>query len=80
MKVRVKYFGMLSEIMGKADEELILEEKATLEDAKSLLMVDREELANRTYKIAVNATLDPEATIELTEGDELSFLPPFAGG
>ena len=80
MKVKVKYFGMLSEVMGKAEEEIMLREEDTIQDVHNLLAAANEELTERTFKIAHNTSMNANLTTVLAEGDELSFLPPFAGG
>jgi molybdopterin converting factor small subunit len=78
MKVSVKYFGMIAEAAGR-DEEV-------LEVAWGISVNELKEQQVQKYKIpdaeavqlAVNQNLGKE--VELKEGDEVAFLPPFAGG
>ena len=78
MKVSVKYFGMIAEAAGR-DEEV-------LEVAWGISVNQLKEQQVQKYKIpdaeavqlAVNQNLGKE--VELKEGDEVAFLPPFAGG
>jgi len=78
MKVSVKYFGILAETAGKKEE--------ILEVAQGMSAAELKVRQIKTYKIpeaesvqlAVNQNLNTE--VELKEGDEVAFLPPFAGG
>lgn len=78
MKVSVKYFGIIAEAAGR-DEEV-------LEVAWGISVNQLKEQQVQKYKIpdaeavqlAVNQNLGKE--VELKEGDEVAFLPPFAGG
>lgn len=78
MKVKVKYFGMVAESVGTTDEVLELEEKTSVQDLKDR-QVEKYEIADpEALQVAVNQNLDNK--VELKEGDEVAFLPPFAGG
>ena len=81
MRVHIRYFAALREVMGRADETLDLPEGATVADA-SLALVERTPalrapLANCVA--AVNrAYVTPDTA--LADGDELVFIPPLGGG
>ncbi|QYA26108.1 MoaD/ThiS family protein [Gramella sp. MT6] len=78
MKVTVKYFGMIAESTGRTEE--------VLEVASGTSSIELKDQQVRKYQIqdpesvqlAVNQNLDNK--VELNEGDEVAFLPPFAGG
>ncbi len=78
MKVTVKYFGLVAEAAEKSEEVLELKGTLTALELKgqclnSLAIADKD-----SVQIAVNQNLDD--TITLKDGDEVSLLPPFAGG
>jgi len=78
MKVTIKYFGMIAETAGKSEEILDLEAGVLVQDLKDL-QVQKYKIADpEAVQIAVNQDLN--SNLELKEGDEVAFLPPFAGG
>lgn len=78
MKINIKYFGMIAESAGKTDEVLHLEEKLSLQELKQQQIRKYKIADPEAVQLAVNQNLDSE--VELKEGDEVAFLPPFAGG
>ncbi|AVR46829.1 MoaD/ThiS family protein [Christiangramia fulva] len=78
MKVKVKYFGMIAEAAGKSEEVLELENKLSVSELKKRQIVNYKIPDPDAVQIAVNHDLKTE--VELKEGDEVAFLPPFAGG
>ncbi len=76
--MRVLFFGMLKDIVGRSEEELDLPAGAVMEDVwshysprlkqfeSSVVLARNQEFANRSTPIA--------------EGDEIAFLPPVSGG
>jgi len=78
MKVTIKYFGMIAETAGKSEEILDLNHGISVQDLKDL-QVQKYKIADpEAVQIAVNQDLNSNS--ELKEGDEVAFLPPFAGG
>ncbi len=75
MILRLKYFGMIVEALGKETEELDLE-IVTVGELKNNF---RSCLKNINFKVAVNYNL-VEDNYKLNEHDEVALLPPFAGG
>jgi molybdopterin converting factor subunit 1 len=81
MKIRVRYFASLREIVGQSEEILTVPEEATVIDAQALLITRYPQLQtilerclsalNRGYVAAETA---------LHEEDELVFIPPMGGG
>jgi sulfur-carrier protein len=76
-KVKVTLFGPLMDCAG-AKKEM----EAEASDVETLDQNFRQlfpAFHKHQYRIAVNRKIVKENT-ELTEGDEIAFLPPFAGG
>ena len=78
MKINIKYFGQVAEKVGKSGEVLGLENKISVEELKHRQVQKYGIPDPGAIQIAVNMDLDPK--VELKEGDEVAFLPPFAGG
>lgn len=81
MKVRLLFFAVLRDIAGADERELTLAEGTTAAQVWQELRSSYGKLADYTQPpmIAVNETYaTPDAV--LTEGDELAFIPPVAGG
>ena len=76
MKVKVKYFASMRDRMGKGDEELELQEGATIADLWQT--VSQEALPENTL-VAVNMEYT-DLSHPLKEGDEVAFFPPVTGG
>ncbi|MBZ5647547.1 MAG: molybdopterin converting factor subunit 1 [Acidobacteriia bacterium] len=81
MQVRVLFFGMLKELVGRSSESLELPEGSTLAD----LLAAYEEQAPKlkefrsSVALSVNQEYAPPAT-PLKDGDEVALLPPVSGG
>lgn len=78
MKVTVKYFGVIAESAGKSEEVLDLEHGSSIKDLKNQQIKKYQIQDAESVQIAVNQDLYNE--VELKDGDEVAFLPPFAGG
>lgn len=78
MPVTIKYFGVIEEVTGAPDESISLEEADTLEALKTYVLSKYEGIDELSFQLAVNQTLRESGS--LTDGDEIAFLPPFAGG
>ncbi|MGY5851577.1 MoaD/ThiS family protein [Salegentibacter sp. F14] len=78
MKITIKYFGMLAEIAGKKEEILEVNEGISAGELKARQINTYQIADPESVQLAVNQDLNME--IELNEGDEVAFLPPFAGG
>jgi molybdopterin converting factor subunit 1 len=81
VKVRVRLFAGLREILGRDAVELTLPPPATLEDAWNALVVLSPPLAAKRASLAasVNRQYAPFDTA-LADGDEVVFIPPVSGG
>jgi molybdopterin converting factor subunit 1 len=81
MRVRILFFGMLKDIVGRADDQLDLETGATLGrvfDHYCGLFPRMRQMA-ASILMAVNHTF-ADAGATLSDGDEVAFLPPVSGG
>ncbi|MGY6648768.1 MoaD/ThiS family protein [Wenyingzhuangia sp. IMCC45574] len=79
MLVKVKYFGMILEQVKTDSELLTIEEHSSIKDVESVILAKYPGIKNITYNIALNLSIKDTSTL-LNNGDELAFLPPFAGG
>jgi MoaE-MoaD fusion protein len=81
MKVRVIYFGMLKDAVGRQIDEVTLPEGSTLGD----LVQDRIQHTNvidnfrKVLAFSVNQEYAQLSTL-LKDGDEIAMLPPVSGG
>lgn len=81
MKIRVRLWGGLTDVCGFHEEVLDVDPDATAADVRGLLEARAPGLSRfRTItRLAVNADIATGQT-PLADGDELSLLPPVAGG
>jgi len=77
MKVKVLFFGILSEIVGKP--YLIYENVNNITDLQEKIFSEYPNIRNIKLLISVNKSL-VKSNITLNENDEIALLPPFAGG
>ncbi|WP_421876854.1 MoaD/ThiS family protein [Marinoscillum sp.] len=79
MKVTVKYFGALAEQTGTMEEVVDLAQIGMeLADLKSHCIRKYGLKDDGSMQIAINQQLGLQRSLE--NGDEIAFLPPFAGG
>lgn len=79
MKIRLRYFGMVADRLGKSSEEVEWKGGATLVDPRAWLLELHPELSEMAWKIAVDQEIADGPCI-LRESSEIVVLPPFAGG
>jgi len=81
MKIRVKLFARLREIVGAGKLERELSQGATVEDLMQALHAEYPRLAGLTARtiISVNQTFASPDQV-LREGDEVAIFPPVSGG
>ena len=78
MKVAIKYFGPLAELMGRSSQERETA-AATVGELIHELCKEAPKLKQEQFQVAVNQHM---ATLEtaLIVNAEIAFLPPFSGG
>ena len=81
MRVHVRFFAALREVVGREDLDLDLPEGGTPEDVWTRLVSDHPALGphRKSLAAAVNRRYSPLAAA-LREGDEVVFIPPVSGG
>lgn len=81
MKVKVRLFAALREIVGKEELDLDLSPGTTVSDAWEELVGGNARLAayGKSVNFAVNHDFVNRET-ELAPDDEVAFLPPVSGG
>jgi molybdopterin converting factor subunit 1 len=81
MKVRLLYFAVLRDIIGKSDADVTLAAGTRASDVWQTLRAEHGALAayDRPPLTAINESYASPET-ELRDGDELAFIPPVAGG
>jgi molybdopterin converting factor subunit 1 len=81
MRVRVRFFGRLKDIVGRAEEQAEVSEGARVEDLFERYGRSFPELAR--FRTSVVASVNQEFAewrAPLASGDEVAFLPPVSGG
>lgn len=79
MSITVKYFGVIAEQTGTREEELSLNETGqSVDELKTYCLKKYNIEEYGSLQLAVNQELQGKETLE--DGDEVAFLPPYAGG
>ena len=79
MIVTIKYFGSIAEKTGTKEELLTLDDEEYDLEALKQRCFSKYDLSDMdSVKTAVNQSV--ESSGMLKDGDEVAFLPPFAGG
>ena len=81
MKVTVKYFSIHRDMTGKTEEEIQLDQGATLKDLLDRLIESYSRLKDaKDYTvISINGNFAEEKS-KLKEGDVVALFPPVGGG
>ena len=81
MRVRVLFFGMLKDVVGKSSEVLELPEDASVRDVMTRYFSERAGMKDlmASLAVAVNQEYAGAETV-LKADDELALLPPVSGG
>ncbi|PSN94508.1 hypothetical protein B9Q04_02075 [Candidatus Marsarchaeota G2 archaeon BE_D] len=91
MKVTVRYFARLREMLGKSSDEFELEDSSTIMDLLNLLSTRYPNLKSavfendgktlkKIYQVLVSGQHVSEPNRKLHDGDIVAILPPVAGG
>lgn len=81
MNIHIRYFASLREIVEKSEETLTIEDSASVNAARAILLAryPRLQAILERSLCAVNRAYVPAETV-LHDGDELVFIPPMGGG
>ena len=77
MKIYVKYFASVRDIMGKDSEDLKIETSLSANELWKSLTADKKTPAR--VLVAVNHEY-VDKNFKLKDGDEIAFFPPVTGG
>jgi sulfur-carrier protein len=77
MQVNVLFFGVLAEVTGTQFKSY--RDVNSISDLKLRIQDDFPEVTHYSYRISLNNTLIDNDPL-LKDGDEIAFMPPFAGG
>ena len=77
MKLQIKYFGLLSEITQRIEEEYLFKGE-TVEQLLNALEEKYPKLKNKTFRVAQNQTIVNNNAI-ISE-NQIMLFPPFSGG
>ncbi len=77
MEIKVLFFGVLAEVTGTSLKHYT--DVSTIGDLRHRIADDYPEIVHYNFRIAHNNEItDGEASLKT--GDEVAYLPPFAGG
>jgi MoaE-MoaD fusion protein len=81
MKIRIRYFAIVRELLGRSDEVREVGDATTAGELYDLIAVDAPRIAGlkRSVMLMVNQEYVP-ASHPLQDGDELALIPPVSGG
>jgi MoaE-MoaD fusion protein len=81
MKIRVLYFAVFREKLGREEDVVALADHSRVRDAIAALSARHEAIASLRgrFRVAVNQDFADDER-ELADGDELALIPPVAGG
>ena len=77
MKLKILFFGILAEVA--ETDSINLEYEPDIESLRNKIKEMYPQFENYNYRVSVNRVL-VDGNSSLKEGDEVAFLPPFAGG
>jgi len=77
MKIRLLFFGVLTDVIGQNMVEL--NDINDLQSVKEYVQTEFPKLTEHSHIVSVNREIVKDNQ-ELKDGDEVAFLPPFTGG
>lgn len=81
MRVKVLFFGMLKDIVGRAEEQIDLEDGALLGSIFDRYAQQFPRLKGLTSSIVLACNHEfSDRAAQVRDGDEIAFLPPVSGG
>jgi sulfur-carrier protein len=79
MKIKLLFFGALTDVVGAQEQMIDVDDNLDITYLNLDLLSRYPSLSNFKYKIALNKMV-VDKDQKLKNGDEVAFLPPFAGG
>lgn len=79
MNLKIQFFGMIAELVGKEHLEIDGFQGSALKEVESYLLEEFPDLGKMTYTMSLNRQIVDKGT-RLTQKSEIALLPPFAGG
>lgn len=79
MKLTIKYFGMIEEAVGKAEEIIEIQNTISVDELNTKLENLYPSIADKNYQVAVNQSVVSNEIL-ISSDAEIALLPPFAGG
>lgn len=81
MQVRVLFFGLLKDVIGKENDTLSLEDEATVNSVVDHYQQKAPRLRELLPSLAISVNQEyARAGTKLNDGDEIALLPPVSGG
>ena len=77
MEIKVLFFGVLAEVTQTSIKHY--RDVKSFGDLKYRIEDDYPEIVNYSFRVSLNNEIIDEDPV-LNNGDEIAFLPPFAGG
>ena len=77
MEVKVLFFGVLAEVSGTPVKHY--KDVRSMSDLKLRIQDDYPEIVHYNFRVSLNSEITDEDST-LKSGDEVAFMPPFAGG
>lgn len=79
MRIRVLYFGVLKDVMGRSGAEMEFEEGASVAEVLAVHRASAKATVWESVAVAVNQEYARVGDV-LKDGDEVALLPPVSGG
>jgi molybdopterin synthase sulfur carrier subunit len=79
MDIKIKFFGILAETTGIEEKIIDLASNTNTDAVKLHFESLYPKLKNQNFQLAINQQI-AKANTNIKQGDEIAFLPPFAGG
>ncbi|MEZ5046413.1 MAG: MoaD/ThiS family protein [Chitinophagaceae bacterium] len=77
-KVKIKFFGILKEISNQSEIEM--NDVANVEELHLKIKNLFPFFSHQVYAISVNQKIVHDLNSQISDGDEIAFLPPYSGG
>ncbi|MEL6557723.1 MAG: MoaD/ThiS family protein [Bacteroidota bacterium] len=78
MEINIKFFGKLAELTGENELTLEVPDETGIKELEGRFTEQYATWNLQTYLVAVNQNITEQQALK--NGDEVAFLPPFAGG